>query len=470
MLVLLSFLSLAFCLVAGGFLTADCVSSERREGTLGLLFLTPLTGMDIVLGKMVCHGLQMFYGMCAVFPVFFLPLLAGGVTWAEVSRIVLALGLALLLAASIGMLVSVLGTESRKTILATFASIVLIASVPMLYLMSRSLFFPGLPSVLAELSPVFTVITGFDSSYRGSAGPKLFWGSILAVAGVSLILIMTCGFLIGRVFQTMGASPSRLQIRPALSVLAVMRDGNPYEWAVLRNSTEARSLGFLTHFSIALFAGMLLVSLTTKYWREGFIGAFFAALALHLIHKLHLAVEATRQINADQQSGAFELLLVTPLSEESISKGHRDALRSMSRKPLLLLIGLNLILEFCVVFLPEVFHMRPDDQMMFTTLFIGGIVLAAADFSALRCQALLKGLRRSSHVRAAMLTFSSVMVVPWIVGLSIASAVNTGPRSPSLAITFLIWIISCLVYDWMVICRCRARLKGGLRRLASEGF
>jgi ABC-type transport system involved in multi-copper enzyme maturation permease subunit len=132
MLVLLSFLGLVFCLAAGGFLTADCVSAEKRDGSLGLLFLTPLTGMDIVLGKMVCHSLQTFYGICAVFPVFFLPLLTGGVMWSEVTRILLALGLALLLSTSVGMLVSVLGTESGKTMMATFASIVLIATWPML--------------------------------------------------------------------------------------------------------------------------------------------------------------------------------------------------------------------------------------------------------------------------------------------------------------------------------------------------
>src|SRR5262245_52416268 len=32
------------CLVPGLFLTADCLSSEKREGTLGLLFLTDLKG------------------------------------------------------------------------------------------------------------------------------------------------------------------------------------------------------------------------------------------------------------------------------------------------------------------------------------------------------------------------------------------------------------------------------------------
>lgn len=38
--VALGVLALGFCLFAGVFLTADCLSEEKREGTLGLLFLT----------------------------------------------------------------------------------------------------------------------------------------------------------------------------------------------------------------------------------------------------------------------------------------------------------------------------------------------------------------------------------------------------------------------------------------------
>ena len=35
---------------AGLFVTSDCVSEEKREGTLGLLFLTDLRGYDVVAG------------------------------------------------------------------------------------------------------------------------------------------------------------------------------------------------------------------------------------------------------------------------------------------------------------------------------------------------------------------------------------------------------------------------------------
>src|SRR5437867_6818516 len=40
----LSVLLFLWCALAGVFLTADSLSSEKREGTLGLLFLTDLRG------------------------------------------------------------------------------------------------------------------------------------------------------------------------------------------------------------------------------------------------------------------------------------------------------------------------------------------------------------------------------------------------------------------------------------------
>src|SRR5690242_12487556 len=70
-------LALGFCLLAGLFLTADCLSEEKREGTLGLLFLTDLRGHDVVLGKLMATSVHALYGLLAIFPVLALPLLMG---------------------------------------------------------------------------------------------------------------------------------------------------------------------------------------------------------------------------------------------------------------------------------------------------------------------------------------------------------------------------------------------------------
>ena len=71
-----------FCFViaslAGLFLTSDTLSEEKREGTLGLLFLTDLRGYDVVFGKLISHSTQALYGLLAAFPILGLTLLIGG--------------------------------------------------------------------------------------------------------------------------------------------------------------------------------------------------------------------------------------------------------------------------------------------------------------------------------------------------------------------------------------------------------
>src|SRR5262249_47761477 len=145
-------------------------------------------------------------------------------------------------------------------------------------------------------------------------GPALFWSSVIALFAMSLALVMMSGVLLGRVFQA--AQKSRVSVQERRLPRGVVGEGNPYEWLVLKG--HAPSLGALTHFSILFFLVMLLVSLATPHWQEGFSAAFFTALAVHLVSKLHHAIEATRQINTDQQSGAMELLLVSTLPEAGI--------------------------------------------------------------------------------------------------------------------------------------------------------
>src|SRR6266566_65623 len=99
-------LALGFCLVAGIFLTADCLSEEKRAGTLGLLFLTELKGYDVVLGKLVATSLHSFYGLLTILPLLALPLLMGGVTPGEFWRMTLALMATLFFSLSTGMVVS----------------------------------------------------------------------------------------------------------------------------------------------------------------------------------------------------------------------------------------------------------------------------------------------------------------------------------------------------------------------------
>src|SRR5207248_3770939 len=98
----LSIMAFAYCLLIGPFLTADCISSEKREGTLGLLFLTDLKGYDVICGKLAATSFRAFYGLLALMPVLAVPLLLGGLTNGEVWRMVLVLVNTFLFSLAIG--------------------------------------------------------------------------------------------------------------------------------------------------------------------------------------------------------------------------------------------------------------------------------------------------------------------------------------------------------------------------------
>lgn len=79
--------------------TSDVISRERREGTLGLLFLTPLGGWGILAGKLFAHLLRSTVVMASMLPIFMVPMLIGGANardlWVRVWSLVLLMGMSL---------------------------------------------------------------------------------------------------------------------------------------------------------------------------------------------------------------------------------------------------------------------------------------------------------------------------------------------------------------------------------------
>ncbi len=88
------------------FVTADCISRERREGTLGLLFLTPPDRWDIVLAKALTHGWRAAALCLAVLPVLVMPALLGGLDARQWLASVAVLGASFVLSLSAGLLAS----------------------------------------------------------------------------------------------------------------------------------------------------------------------------------------------------------------------------------------------------------------------------------------------------------------------------------------------------------------------------
>src|SRR5436190_11229757 len=103
-----------YCLFIGARLTADCLSEEKRDGTLGLLFLTDLKGYDVVLGKLAASSVDSIYALLAILPVISLPVQLGGVSAGELWQSALVLLNTIFFSLAVGLLVSTLSRNERK--------------------------------------------------------------------------------------------------------------------------------------------------------------------------------------------------------------------------------------------------------------------------------------------------------------------------------------------------------------------
>src|SRR4051794_22999230 len=121
-------LAFLYCLYEGLRNTADCLSEEKRAGTLGFLFLTDLKGYDVVIGKLLATSLSSFYALLAVLPAIGTPLLTGGVTAGEFWRALLVLIVTLFFSLSAGMLASS-GSRSEGRAWSASLTIVLFAAM-----------------------------------------------------------------------------------------------------------------------------------------------------------------------------------------------------------------------------------------------------------------------------------------------------------------------------------------------------
>src|SRR2546426_951081 len=110
---------LAAALSAGLFFTSDCLSEEKREGTLGFLFLTDLRGHDVVLGKLLGTSLRSSSALLAVFPILAITLFMGGVAPAEFWKTTLALANAMFVSLVAGLFVSALSRQSQRAMAGT---------------------------------------------------------------------------------------------------------------------------------------------------------------------------------------------------------------------------------------------------------------------------------------------------------------------------------------------------------------
>jgi hypothetical protein len=470
----LSVLALGGCLCSGLFLTADCLAQEKREGTLGLIFLANVRGFDVVLGKLGATSLNATLALLAVLPMIGLSLLVGGVTGNEFARLILVLVATLFWSLSIGLAASATSSEARHGMGRCLLVLVLLGGIlPALWWCARSIGVPRPTSALLLPSPCYAMLKAFESSFATRSGASEFWKCIGTVGCTGLLALVSAMFWLPRSWQDLsgGRKVKRApQLRQSLHITtseAVERSG-PMFWLTIRDHRTGVIAGRVLGAVGVIWFGLLVASagMTTRA-EQPFIVGFFLLFGMHVLVKVLVATEATRRMNEDRASGALELLLVTPLATRAILNGQFCGLRDQFRKALALLVLMNASMILIVLVFHQKLHMNAKDQGIFAEVFAGGIVVLVSDFRALRWAGMVEGLTSTKHFRAVLRTLGKIMFPPWVGMFMIIFIKPNMGGAGDVAFLIGLFLLSSIILGLAVGTRAKHILQNRLRHLAS---
>jgi ABC-type transport system involved in multi-copper enzyme maturation permease subunit len=350
----LSVLALAYAVLAGVAKTADGLSGEKREGTLGLLFLTDLKGYDVVLGKLAAASLSTIHAMLGMVPVLAWCLLLGGVTFGEVVRLALALLAILSLSLSAGIWISARSQIASRAMLGTFMLVLVMLVVPVMVPVE----------FVAPLSPLWSWLNAPYADYGLHAAG--YWISLLLTPVYACLFLARASAIINRFceeehgakesaprknwFRRWRNNPERREkIRTkqlAVNPVMWLADHNPDSRALLWLLVLAVGAAVAARIAFAAQLGNLPIVARRGGLDLTFVGFI---LLMNATVKTLLAVRACRCLSEVRHNAMLETLLCAPLKVQDILQGQIMALMRRFLGPLILLLLFEMIGLFWVI-------------------------------------------------------------------------------------------------------------------------
>lgn len=428
------FIALGVCLMlygllAGPLCTVDCLSRERREGTLGLLFLTDLRPYDVVLGKIAATSLELVFGFLGVVPILALTILLGGVSLTRLACVALTAGSFVFLSLSIGACASAFCTQGRTALGITLAALVWLSVIEPIILDAGGATITASPVWLFTFCPFYSF--AFCLGTVTVPLPRL-WVNLGSLHALGWICLAAACFRTSRWWRETPVAPggwfrigvlARLAARGKRIWRRRMLDRNPVAWLEGRNWPPRWAFWCLAAVAgLSAVAAHLAAPATWPDSDEIVLWPSFTYYGLCLV----IGIAAPRRLADDKQSGALELLLCTPLPSRQIVRG---AMGVLCRRFGLAFFVLALLTVFLFYGHYHIYRgWKGFLQEGFLSLSLWVLAVWPVQVYALARVGLYLALRHGNSVRATLLTLWSIGLLPWTVWLCIVVVIETGRR------------------------------------------
>jgi hypothetical protein len=466
----LCWFTIAYCLIAGTKTTADCLSSEKREGTLGLLFLTDLRRYDVLFGKLAATSLDALYSVLGILPVLAIPMLMGGVTVAEFCRAILVVFGVLLFALSSGIFASSISRMERKAFGGAYLLVLLLTigiTVVAAALDDRG--HKPLAATVRFMSPLWACSRAFEAEYL--LAPHEYFLSTTFTFGYSFLLLALSSSALANSWadrpERTARSGWREKLRRKLRgpatvekrVRASLLDRNPVLWLACRERhVLLYPWLFLGSMAIIWCYGFLELGKIIRL--EGTVVTFYC---IHLVLKYWLATIACNGFNTDRDQGALEIILSTPLRVRDILGGQWLTLWRLFGWPILTLI----VAEIAMLWSLHGISLL-SERSNWVPFAAAGLVLLLADCAALGWLGMWLGIRARTPYRATSGAVVIVLTLPCAILFGYLTLSSLFDAAIPNLVWILLWLVNGLVTDVLVIVWARRRFRVDLRRAVAE--
>ncbi|MFT5492031.1 MAG: ABC-type transport system involved in multi-copper enzyme maturation permease subunit [Limisphaerales bacterium] len=415
---LLTHVLLVLCLLIGSAATSDTLSSEKRDGTLDLLFLSNLSRFDIVLGKLASASLNGFFGLLACMPALAISISLGGVTQAEFWRTLLALINALFFALAAGMAISAYSRESANALIGALAVTFGMALAPVLLRFGLIAFGVSPQFDFSILSPWRACQLAGATAYQAHAAA--YWQSNALLQFLSWMLLAIGARRVAHKEapdQTTRQSLARVWANRAWQKADPATRNNPAVWLYSRRMPNSApkwsliavvSIGCLViafldiQNSLPLSADETIAIMAIWIWAAG--GAL----------KLWVAAIACQLTSEARRSGELEALLTTPMGDRKVILAHAVALRRAFKAPVLTLLIVQTVAVGIVSFAQGEFGDSLIQFFFWAALMSVLWIITTIDLFSIGWLGLWQGIASRTARLALFKTVLILMAAPWL--------------------------------------------------------
>jgi len=249
----LSYTSLVAMYVLPLFIASSMVMQERKDRTLGLLFMTDLRGTTIVTGKFLTALFSALLILGSVFPLFILTTILGGVQAEQVTKAFSILLGTTFLATSAGLFTGTVAKSERTVTWMIFGIALLVFAL-----------IPGIVALLSDKDPILLAsVAGWHAMTLLRTGVNIEFvhlNTLYCIIVGTPFLIASYVLLPRRAINKSSASSQHVGTTTALK-------GNPIFWRELNFTLKAtpgnrrRTILVILILAILVFGGLLLANL-----------------------------------------------------------------------------------------------------------------------------------------------------------------------------------------------------------------